>query len=116
MIGLILTVVKLGKSDARWEKLSAIVLAVTMTASIITFSFKYPHICSMNFRYSTPLILSGTLFVCKTGEIKLKGANGEIVQKLIKGCSLAFFILSVVFYSVLWTYVKGEIAVVEPVW
>ena len=116
LIGLILTVVKLGKSDARWEKLSAIVLAVTMTASIITFSFKYPHICSMNFRYSTPLILSGTLFVCKTGEIKLKGANGEIVQKLIKGCSLAFFILSVVFYSVLWTYVKGEIAVVEPVW
>ena len=116
LAGLIVMLVRLKKNGCLWENLSMVILAVTMAVSVTLFSLKYPHICSMNFRYSTPLLLSGTVFCCKAGEIKLKGENEELLTKIIKGISVAFFILAVLFYTILWTYVKGEVVVVDPSW
>lgn len=116
LAGIIVTVVKLRKNGSLWEDLSMIVLFISMTVSIISFALKFPHICSTNFRYSTPLVLSGTVFCCRAGEIKLNGANSELITKIIRGCAVAFLILAVLFYTILWTYVKGEVTVVETTW
>ena len=114
--GFVVTLAKAKKSGNHWEDLSMVILAVTQIGSIITFSLKYPHICSMNFRYSTPLILCGVLFYCKISEIKLKGANKDLVTKITRAVSIAFLAFAIIFYTILWTYVKGEVAVVDVTW
>jgi hypothetical protein len=35
------------------------------------------------------------------------------MQKFTKTAALAFFVLSVLFYTILWTYVKGVVVVVD---
>ena len=92
------------------------ILAVTQIGSIITFSLKYPHICSMNFRYSTPLVLCGVLFYTKICDIKLKGENRDLVTKITRAVAVAFLVFAVVFYTILWTYVKGEVIVADVTW
>ena len=114
--GFVVTVIKAKKSEDLWGDISMILLAVTQVGSIITFSLKYPHICSMNFRYSTPLILCGILFYTKISDIKLKGANKDLVTKITRTVAVAFMVFAIVFYTILWTYVKGEVAVVDVTW
>lgn len=114
--GFVVTVIKAKKSEDIWGDISMILLAVTQVGSIITFSLKYPHICSMNFRYSTPLILCGILFYTKISDIKLKGANKDLVTKITRAVAVAFMVFAIVFYTILWTYVKGEVAVVDVTW
>ena len=114
--GFVVTVIKAKKSEDIWGDISMILLAVTQVGSIITFSLKYPHICSMNFRYSTPLILCGILFYTKISDIKLKGANKDLVTKITRTVAVAFMVFAIVFYTILWTYVKGEVAVVDVTW
>lgn len=114
--GFIVMLIKAKKNGNLWENLSMAILAVTQVGSIITFSLKYPHICSMNFRYSTPLILCGVLFYTKICDIKLKGANKDLVTKITKGVAVAFMVFAIIFYTILWTYVKGEVVVVDVTW
>ena len=114
--GFVVTLARAKKSGNLWEDLSMVILAVTQIGSIITFSLKYPHICSMNFRYSTPLILCGVIFYCKISDIKLKGANKDLVTKITRAVSIAFLAFAIIFYTILWTYVKGEVAVVDVTW
>ena len=114
--GFAVTLIKAKKSKDLWPELSMILLALTQIGSIISFSLKYPHICSMNFRYSTPLILCGVLFYTKISDIKLKGSNKDLVTKITRAVSVAFMIFAIVFYTILWTYVKGEVAVVDVTW
>ena len=114
--GFVMTIIKAKKSANLWEELSMVILAVTQTGSIITFALKYPHICSMNFRYSTPLILCSVLFYTKIFDIKLKGENKDLVTKITRAIAVAFMVFAVVFYTILWTYVKGEVVVVDVTW
>ena len=116
LAGFVAALVKAKKSGNLWETLSMAILAVTQVGSIIMFSLKYPHICSMNFRYSTPLILCGVLFYTKICDIKLKGANKDLVTKITRGVAVAFMAFAVIFYTILWTYVKGEVVVVDVTW
>ena len=87
------------------------VLVVAEAVSVITFSFKYPHICSMNFRYSTPLLLCSAVFYLRAGDIKIPGTNKELMPKVTRRLAAAFIVLSVLFYTILWTYVKGVVTV-----
>ena len=114
--GFAVTLVKAKKSKDLWAELSMMILAVTQIGSIITFSLKYPHICSMNFRYSTPLVLCGVLFYTKICDIKLKGENRDLVTKITRAVAVAFLVFAVVFYTILWTYVKGEVIVADVTW
>ncbi len=114
--GFVRTLVTVRKSETLWEELSLIILTAAEIISVISFSLKYPHICSMNFRYCTPLIIGGVVYFSRIGEIKLKGANKDLITKIIKVISIAFFVLAVLFYTILWTYVKGEVVVVDNAW
>ena len=114
--GLVRVVIMLIKTRRSWEDLSMIILAAAELISIITFSLKYPHICSMNFRYATPLVLCGAVFYCRIHDIKLKGENKDLIAKITKLTAMAFLVLSIVFYTVLWTYVKGEVTVADVTW
>ena len=115
VIGMVYAVITLKKRKRIWEEISMLVLAITQVASVISFSLNYPHICSQDFRYSTPLLLCGTVFLMRAGEIKIKGTREDSAAKLVKVLSLVFFVLAVLFYAILWTYVKGEVLVVDPV-
>ena len=112
--GFIYTVITLKKRKSFWQDLSMIVLAVFQTASVISFSLQYPHICSQDFRYSTPFILCGTVFLLRAGEIKIPGTKDGLMHKVTKGLAAAFLVLAILFYTILWTYVKGAVAVVSP--
>ena len=114
--GFVISLIKAKKSADIWPGLAMVILAVTQVGSIITFSLKYPHICSMNFRYSTPLILCGVLFYTKIADIKLKGENKDLITKLTRAAAVAFMAFAVIFYTILWTYVKGEVVVVDVTW
>ena len=114
--GFVISLIKAQKSADIWPGLAMVILAVTQVGSIITFSLKYPHICSMNFRYSTPLILCGVLFYTKIADIKLKGENKDLITKLTRAAAVAFMAFAVIFYTILWTYVKGEVVVVDVTW
>lgn len=111
--GLIYTLISMRKRGKIFEDLSMLVLAFTEVASVISFSLQYPHICSMDFRYSTPLLLCGAVFYVRSGEIKIPGTKDGLMQKFTKTAALAFFVLSVLFYTILWTYVKGVVVVVD---
>ena len=114
--GMIYMTVTIKKRGNTWEDISMLILAVTGIISVISFSLKYPHICSMNFRYSTPLILCGTIFYTGAGSIKIPGLRKELPQKLGRVLGAAFFVLAILFYTILWTYVKGDVQVVDPAW
>ena len=113
LIGLVYMVITIRKRNSVWEELSMVVLFAAQTISVISFSLEYPHICSMNFRYSTPFILCGTLFLIRSGDIKIPGTGEGLASKLTKYLTAAFLILSILFYTILWTYVKGEVVVVD---
>ena len=116
LAGLVFVIVNIKNSASLWEELSIIVTTLTMAVSIISFSLNYPHICSMNFRYSTSLLLCGTFFLCKFCGIKFKGKNQDLITKLTGFVSCIFFCLSLLFYTMLWTYVKGSVEITEPIW
>ena len=112
-IGLIYTVITLRKRESLWVELSMIILAVAQAVSVVSFSLKYPHICSQDFRFSTPFMICGTVFLLRAGDIKIPGTkNGS--AKFIKGTAVAFMVFAILFYTILWSYVKGEVAVVAP--
>ena len=112
--GFIYAMITLKKRESLWEDLSMAVLAISQTVSVISFSLNYPHICSQDFRYSTPFILCGTLFLLRAGEIKIPGTKEGATNKFIKGLAAAFLVFAILFYTIFWTYVKGEVAVVAP--
>ena len=115
VIGLIYTLITIRKRKCFWEDMAMTVLAVTQTVSVISFSLSYPHICSMNFRYSTPFLLCGAVFLTRAGDIKIPGTRDGLSRKIIKILSAAFLVLAILFYTILWTYVKGEVVVVDPI-
>jgi hypothetical protein len=115
VVGFIYTIITIKKRKSFWQDLSMIVLAVSQTASVISFSLQYPHICSQDFRYSTPFILCGTVFLLRAGEIKIPGTKDGTMLKVTRGLAAAFLVLAILFYTILWTYVKGAVAVVAPV-
>ena len=112
--GFIYALITLKKRKSIWEDLGMAVLAVSQTISVISFSLQYPHICSQDFRYSTPFILCGTFFLLRAGEIKIPGTKDGLAAKLVKVLAGAFLVLAILFYTILWTYVKGAVAVVAP--
>ena len=114
--GFVYTMLTLKKRDSFWENVSMLLMTAVQIISLISFALKYPHICSVSYRYSMPLALCGTVFISRIGGIRLKGANSDLVLKITKVISVAFFILSILFYTILWTYVKGEVAVVDVTW
>ena len=114
VIGFIYAVITIKKRKSIWEDLAMAVLAVSQTISVIMFSLQYPHICSQDFRYSTPFILCGTFFLLRAGEIKIPGTKDGLAAKLVKALAGVFLVLAILFYTILWTYVKGKVAVVAP--
>jgi len=81
-------------------KLFDVALWVFLTAeltSYIIFCFKYPFICTMNYRYISPATAVFAIALSKTFNIK-----GDLVKVLVKGSIILFSLLAVVFYSMLW--------------
>ena len=115
VIGFVYTIITIKKRKNLWEDLCMVVLAVSQTVSVISFSLQYPHICSQDFRYSTPFILCGVVFLLRAGEIKIPGTKDGTSAKLVKVLAGLFLVLAILYYTILWTYVKGAVEVVAPV-
>ena len=114
--GMIYTVLTLKKRDSFWEDISMVIMCVTQIISLTMFAFKYPHICSIHFRFTMMLALCGAVFFARISGIKLKGSNKDLITKITGVIAAAFFILAIIFYTILWTYVKGEVTVVDVTW
>ncbi len=100
MIMLIAGLVKMiMKCRGSIEKISVILLLVTEFVSSIIFAFKYPLICSVNFRYIFPVVIAGALSMGMFFEGKDIGS--KISLKHIAGGILGCFCLvSVIYYSI----------------
>ena len=110
LAGLVYMLVTIRKRDYKTEELSIAVLFFTELVSYTTFCLKFPHICSMNFRYTVPLIICGTYFA---GRI---ASSNDKTARILRILAVSFAVLSAVFYILLFTYVKGEVIVSEVTW
>ncbi len=110
LAGGIYMVVTIRKRGLFAEEMSLAALFVAELISYTAFALKYPHICSMNFRYTVPLLICGTYFTAR-----LVSGRGRAVLAL-KVLSAAFAVLTALFYILLATYVMGEVEVVDVTW
>lgn len=110
LAGLVYTMVTIRKRKLAVCELSLAILFVVELISYTVFALKYPHICSMNFRYTVPLLICGTYFAARLVSGRGKGLL------LYKVLSFAFAILTAAFYICLMTYVMGEVTVVDVTW
>ena len=98
--GLVKAVIKCFK-DKDTGIAAVIILLVTELASIIVFAFKYPLICSVNFRYVFPTVICFTLFAA----LCFKKSENEwvrLIQKMMGVVIAGFSVLSVVFFMTEW--------------
>ncbi len=110
LAGFVYVLITMRKRKTAAAELSMAVLFVTELISYTMFALKYPHICSMNFRYTVPLIICGTFFAAR---IMSCHDRSKQVYKIL---SIAFALLTCAFYICLMTYVKGEVQVVDVTW
>ena len=81
----------------RVQKGFVVVTGLTFLAAYIQFCFAYPHTCTQNIRYATPLIWIAALFIGKcTGEF-----FGKKTKWLPIAAVSAFSAASVLFYTLL---------------
>ena len=114
--GLVYTVITIRKRDSFWEDIAMAIMGITQIISIVMFALKYPHICSINFRFTMLMALCGTVFFARISEIKLNGSNKDLITKITRILAVALFVMAILFYTILWTYVKGEVTVVDVTW
>ena len=102
--GLIYTAVTVKKHGRPFEDFALIILFVAEIVSIIYFSFNFPHVCSQDFRYDFPALLAGVFFIANmSGSKPAQRIPGKCLNIFCAG----FFVMSVVYYSILWIYVTG---------
>ena len=79
------------------------ILFLSLTASIVSFTYSYPFVCTINFRYVMPLILMPCIsFLSLTNR---KG-SGKIIQNAV-GCFVCVFSVFSLCMSVLMTIILG---------
>ena len=111
--GIIYLAVTLRKRGCAFEEIALIILFLTEIGSSVMFSLKYPHVCSQAFRYDFPALMTGVYGIAAlSGSKRVEG----LPDKGLRILCAAFFVMSVFYYALLWTYVKGEVVVVEPTW
>ncbi len=81
-------------------KLFSFVLYSTIFISYISFCFTYPHTCTMNIRYATPLIALGAMFIGLFLQ-KEKGKFEKILARVITALCVSFSVLSTAVYMLL---------------
>jgi hypothetical protein len=111
--GIIYLLVTIRKRKAVTEEIALVILFVAEIGSAIVFSLKYPAICSQDFRYDFPALLTGVFAIAL-----LSGSKPceKLPGKGLRLLCIAFFVMSAAYYAILWTYVKGAALVVEPTW
>ena len=74
------------------------VLYLTVMVSYVQFCFNYPHTCTMNIRYASPLIILGIIFLSFALKEKI---FGKIFSKILTVSSVIFSVCTVSIYSLL---------------
>ena len=111
--GIIYTAVTLRKNGYGFEDAALIILFLTEVISSVFFSLRFPAICSQDFRYDFPALLACVFCMARiSGSKRAEGLPGKGIRLLCAG----FFVMSVIYYAILWSYVKGVAVVVEPTW
>ena len=110
LAGFVYVILTIRKRKSVTEEISMAVLFLAELVSYTAFALKYPHICSMNFRYTVPLIICGSLFAARIASCNDK------MKLVFKVLAAAFAVLTCAFYICLMTYVKGEVQVVDITW
>ena len=113
VIGLVYLVVTIGKRGKVFEDTTFIILFLVEVISMVLYSLKLPHICSQDFRLNFPALLGGVYFVARLSESK---PCEKLPGKGLRLLCIAFFFMSILYYAILWSYVKGPAIVVEPTW
>ena len=111
--GIVYLLVTIRKRNAVIAEIALVILFVTEIVSTVIFSLKYPAICSQDFRYDFPALLTGVFAIALlSGSKPCERLPGKGLRLLCIG----FFVMSVVYYAILWTYVKGAAVIVDPTW
>ena len=113
VIGLVYLVGTIGKRGKVFEDTTFIILFLVEVISMILYSLKLPHICSQDFRLNFPALLGGVYFIARLSESR---PCEKLPGKGLRLLCIAFFFMSILYYGILWSYVKGPAIVVEPTW
>lgn len=103
--GIIYMVIKMVKEkDFDVMKVALILLVVVELISYTIFCFKFPFICTMNFRYIIPVTITYVLGFAMLYDKVLSDEKFKLAVRGIEICSLIFAFTSSVFYLSLWEY------------
>lgn len=113
VVGLVYLAVTIRKRGTAFEDAAFIILFLAEILSMVMYSLKLPHICSQDFRLNFPALSGGVYFIAR-----LSGSKPceRLPGKGLKLLCAAFFFMSVLYYAILWSYVKGPAIMVEPTW
>ncbi|MBR2523045.1 MAG: glycosyltransferase family 39 protein [Clostridiales bacterium] len=81
------------------ELFAVFILMFTELTSCILFAFKYPLICSVNFRYVLPLIICSAVFTATCFDFKSRNEYLSLLTKFMTGAICLFCMASAAFYS-----------------
>ena len=98
-VSMVITIIKKIKVNTREMVLFGSMWLITLVSYYMT-CFDYPFVCTMSYRYATPLILMGAIFIGYSQQGCLeKGKKGNtIVAYSVLGASILFSVLAFVSY------------------
>ena len=103
--GIVYWVVKTVKNKGnKWEMAALVMLVIAELTSYTIFCFKFPYICTMNFRYIIPITIT---FLIGLGAIydKIRAYDkSKLPLTLVNICIVLFTVMTGVFYLSLWGY------------
>ena len=103
--GIVYWVVKTVKNKGnKWEMAALVMLVVAELTSYTIFCFKFPYICTMNFRYIIPITIT---FLIGFGAVydRIRAFDkSKLPIALVNICIVLFTVMTAVFYLSLWGY------------
>lgn len=80
------------------EKVFLVSFYVTLMGNFYKMAYDYPFTCTMNFRYITPTVIVGSIFIGLAINNNFSNLGKKIMLYLISACTLSFSIMSAAVY------------------
>lgn len=98
-VSMVITIIKKIKVNTREMVLFGSMWLITLVSYYMT-CFEYPFICTMSYRYATPLILVGAIFIgyLQQRQLESKKKGNVVVAYSVLGLAILFSVLAFVSY------------------
>jgi len=105
LAGIIYMIIRaIKQKNADWKLISLILLLIVELVSYTAFCFKFPYLCTMNFRYIVPVTIPFALGIGILYDRAGDNSKLKPVRLVINTCAVLFAVMVTVFYLSLWWY------------